>query len=196
MNCPWSSRSDIHGWPPFETLFGHPNDPTLLLSGVFAEMPFRHLGSEVFIRDGTDPVLRALREVNAEEVPPGTCRMCNGALGMDLPLRDSDYRVVKISSKGPKLPFLKIAKLQRGTKTPLRNRNFFPTTLTKNRNKQIENEKSAVALTGTKNNDKTQQTCFPIARFVVVVCCRGSGLPPFPHSYSRKRGKFLRHYSP
>ena len=56
-------------------------------------MPFQHLGSEVFIRDGSDPVLRALHEAEAVEVPPETFRMCSGGLGLDLPLHDSDYRV-------------------------------------------------------------------------------------------------------
>ena len=84
----------MFGWPEFDTLFGHPNDPTLLLHGVFAEIPFSHLNpTQVFIRDGNDPVVRALREVQAEEVPPESFRMCNGALGLDTPLLGSDYRV-------------------------------------------------------------------------------------------------------
>ena len=87
-------RHCMYGWPTFNTLFGHPNDPTLRLHGVFAEMPFSHLSPKlVFIRDGNDPVVRALHEVQAEEVPPGTFRMCNGALGLDTPLLGSDYRV-------------------------------------------------------------------------------------------------------
>ena len=83
----------MHGRPPYDTLYGRPNDPTLLLHGVFAEIPFKHMGGEGFIRDGSDAVLRALREAGAEEVPPETFRLRGGSLGMDLPLRDSDYRV-------------------------------------------------------------------------------------------------------
>ena len=69
-------RHCAFGWPPFDTLYGHPNDPTLLVEGVFAEMPFRHLSPKhVFIRDGDDPVVRALIEVKADEVPQETFRM-------------------------------------------------------------------------------------------------------------------------
>ena len=78
----------MFGWPPFDTLYGHPNNPTLLLHGVFAEMPFGNLDPKhVFIRDGNDPVVRALHEVQADEVPPETFRMCDSTLGLDTPLR-------------------------------------------------------------------------------------------------------------
>ena len=84
----------MHGWPDYETLFGKPNDTTLLLHGVFAEMPFANLDPKhVFVRDGTDPVMRALLEVKAEEVPQEAFRMCDGTLGLDTPLKGTGYRV-------------------------------------------------------------------------------------------------------
>ena len=89
----------MHGRPKFETLYGSKNDPTLLPHGVFAEMPFLHVESEVFIRDGFDPVLRALHATGVEEVPPETFRTCDGSLGMELPLHDSDYRVWAIKTR-------------------------------------------------------------------------------------------------
>ena len=82
------------GWPDYEVLYGHPNDDTILGLGIFAEMPFPDLDPKhVFIRDGHDPVLRALHAAGAAEVPPETFRMCDGDLGLDTPLAGTGYRV-------------------------------------------------------------------------------------------------------
>ena len=58
-----------------------------------------HGEKKVFIRDGFGPVLRALHEAGAIEVPKETFRMCDGSLGMELPLRDSDYCVWVIGKR-------------------------------------------------------------------------------------------------
>ena len=50
----------------------------------------------MFTRDGTDPVLRALRAAEATEVPLDDFRMCNSRLDMELPLSGSSYRVRKL----------------------------------------------------------------------------------------------------
>ena len=87
-------RHCMFGWPPYPTLYGHSNDPTLLTTGIFSEMPFLSVDpAKVFIRDGTDPVLRALHETQAQEVPPESFCMCNAELGMETPLLGTDYRV-------------------------------------------------------------------------------------------------------
>ena len=84
----------MYGWPPFATLYGHPNDPTVLLHDVFAEMPFMHAdATSIFIRNGNDPVLRALRVAEASETAQASFRMCNASLGLHTPLLGSDYRV-------------------------------------------------------------------------------------------------------
>ena len=63
-------------------------------------MPFSHLDpKQVFIRDGHDPVVRALHEIRAEEVPLETFRMCNGALGLETPFLGSDYRVWALAKR-------------------------------------------------------------------------------------------------
>ena len=88
------------GWPPFDTLYGHPNNPTLRLHGVFAEMPFKNLKPQhVFIRDENGPVVRALHEMKAEEVSPETFRMCDGMLGLETPLKGSAYRVWSLKNR-------------------------------------------------------------------------------------------------
>ena len=51
-----------------------------------------HVTQDVFTRDGSDPVLRALRAVEAKEVPLDDFRMCNSQLEMELPLQGSGYR--------------------------------------------------------------------------------------------------------
>ena len=87
-------RHCMYGWPPYDTLYGHPNDPNLLANGVFSEMPFASVDPKfVFIRDGKDPVLRALHEIQAQEVPPESFCMCNDKLQLETPLRGSSYRV-------------------------------------------------------------------------------------------------------
>ena len=55
-------------WPEYETLCGHKNDPALLTHDVFAGMPCMHVAKEVFTRDGTGPLFRALHAVGAKEV--------------------------------------------------------------------------------------------------------------------------------
>ena len=77
----------IHGWPEYEILYGRDNDPTLLSNDVFAEMPFLHVTQDVFTRDGSDPVLRALQAVGAQEVPSDDFRMCDAQLEMELHLK-------------------------------------------------------------------------------------------------------------
>ena len=87
-------RDCMYGWPPYATLYGHPNEPTLLVNGVFSEMPFTSVDPDfVFIRDGKDPVLRALHEIQAQEVPPESFCMCNEKLQLETPLLGSNYRV-------------------------------------------------------------------------------------------------------
>ena len=87
-------RHCMYGWPPYATLYGHPNDPTLLANGVFSEMPFTSVDPDfVFIRDGMDPVLRALHDIQAQEVPPESFCMCNAKLELETPLQGTDYRV-------------------------------------------------------------------------------------------------------
>ena len=63
-------------------------------------MPFSHLDpKQVFIRDGHDPVVPALHEIRAKEVPLETFRMCNGALGLETPFLGSDYRVWALAKR-------------------------------------------------------------------------------------------------
>ena len=50
----------------------------------------------MFTRDGTDPVLRALRAAEAAEVPLDDFRMCNSRLGVELPVSGSSYRARKL----------------------------------------------------------------------------------------------------
>ena len=95
-----AAQQCMFGWPAFETLYGHPNNPTLRLHDVFAETPFKNLKpNDVIVRDGTDPVLRALHAIKAVEVAPETFRMCDGMLGLDTPLKGSAYRVWSLESR-------------------------------------------------------------------------------------------------